>query len=290
MRGCIYRATEMGNMYEFRTAGVSASRQHRLKLEHGLDRALEEEQFVLHYQPQVDLTSRRVTGVEVLLRWQHPELGLISPVQFVPLAEETGCIVALGEWALKTACWQSRIWREAGLPPLRIAVNLSARQFMQKNVLEMVARVLRDAASDPCYLELELTESIGMPNAQGTIETLRKLKKMGIWLSIDDFGTGYSSLSYLTRFPIDKLKIDRSFIRDLASDPNDALIVQAVINLGHSLHYSVTAEGVETTDQLDFLRSRGCDEAQGYYFSAPLPAANIPQFLRENLDASLEPH
>ncbi|MBI2312020.1 MAG: EAL domain-containing protein [Betaproteobacteria bacterium] len=278
----MYRVKELGNAFQFYTEDMNASGLERLKLEHSLSRAIEEEQFVLHYQPQVDLRSGQIVGVEVLLRWQHPELGLVSPAQFVPLAEETGHIVLLGEWALRRACRDLRELMDAGLPRFKIAVNLSARQFRQQDVLETVLAVLAETGLDPEWLELELTESIVMQNAQGTIETLQALKAAGIKLSIDDFGTGYSSLSYLKRFPIDKLKIDQSFVRDIATDPNDAAIVRAVVTLGHSLQYKVIAEGVETEEQVEFLRACGCDEAQGFHFSAPIPAEAIARLVRES--------
>jgi EAL domain-containing protein (putative c-di-GMP-specific phosphodiesterase class I) len=209
--------------------------------------------------------------MEALVRWQHPTNGLIPPMQFIPLAEETGLIVPIGEWVLRTACARNKSWQEQGLPPLCISVNLSARQFAYENLLQDVARALNETGLDAAFLELEITESMVMHDPEHAIELLNNLKAMGISISIDDFGTGYSSLSYLKRFPIDSLKIDRSFIKDLPLDGNDAAITQAIIAMAHGLKLKVIAEGTETGEQLSFLRAHECDEMQGYYFSKPLP-------------------
>src|ERR1039457_1612393 len=215
--------------------------------------------------------------MEALVRWQRPGQELIPPAQFIPLAEETGLIVPIGEWVLKTACARNKSWQEQGLPPLRIAVNLSARQFAHENLLQDVSRVLDETGLNPAALEFEITESMVMHNPEHAVNLLTRLKAMGIHLAIDDFGTGYSSLSYLKRFPLDSVKIDRSFIRDLPGDADDAAITRAIIAMAHSLRLKVSAEGVETEEQLSFLREHGCDEMQGYYFSEPLPE---DEFLR----------
>ena len=267
----LYRAKEQGgNNYQFYTADMNAKALKRLTLENNLRRALERDEFVLHYQPQVDINSGRIVGAEALVRWQHPEMGLISPAEFIPFAEDTGLIVPLGEWALRTACAQNKEWQEAGLPLMRISVNLAARQFQQPNLTEKIAQVLAETGLAPEQLELELTESSLMKNAETAIETLRQIKETGVRIAIDDFGTGYSSLSHLKRLPIDVLKIDRSFVCESTSAPDDAAIVMAIIGLAHSLKMKVIAEGVETEEQLAFLRLLRCDEIQGDLCSRPL--------------------
>jgi diguanylate cyclase (GGDEF)-like protein len=277
-----YQAKKHGrNNYQFYSAEMNVKAFERLALETSLRRALEREELLVHYQPQVDLSTGRVVGTEVLVRWQHPHLGLVSPTRFIPLAEETGLIAPIGEWVLRTACAQNKSWQQAGYAPLCVAVNLSVRQFKQANLVQTVERVIRETGLDPRYLELELTESIFMQNAKATIQTLRELKEMGVKLSIDDFGTGYSSLSYLQRFPIDALKIDQSFVRDITTDPSDAAIGQAIISMAHSLRLKVVAEGVETEEQLAFLQRDRCDQMQGYYFSRPLPVEAFTQLLQE---------
>jgi len=277
----MYRAKAQGrNNYQFYTSTMNAKALERLMMENSLRHAMERQEFVLYYQPQININTEQIVGMEVLVRWQHPELGLISPAKFIPLAEETGFIIPLDEWVLRTACAQNKAWQEAGFPPLRMSVNLSTRHFKRKDFVETVARVLKETGLDPKCLELELTESIVMENAEAAIGTLHKLKEMGIYLSLDDFGTGYSSLSYLRRFPIDTLKIDQAFVRNISTDPDDAAIAILIIAMAHSLKLKVIAEGVETEEQLEFLRANRCDEMQGYYFSWPLSKDAFTQLLQ----------
>jgi EAL domain-containing protein (putative c-di-GMP-specific phosphodiesterase class I) len=279
----MYRAKEQGkNNFQFYSAQINLHSIERLTLESSLRRALERNEFLLHYQPKMNLRSGRITGVEALVRWQQPAQGLIPPAQFIQLAEETGLIVPIGEWVLKTACAQNKAWQLAGWAPVRVAVNLSPRQFAHENLLEDVARVLKETGLDPVFLELEITESVVMRNPEQAVILLNRLKAFGIHLSIDDFGTGYSSLNYLKRFPLDTLKIDRTFIKDLPGDADDAAITQAIIAMAHSLRLGVVAEGVETAEQLSFLRDYECDEIQGYYFSKPQPESGIAPLLRDN--------
>ncbi len=276
----MYRAKEQGrNHYQYYSPAMNVRTLERLALESNLRHALARKELLLYYQPRVDLETGRITGVEALLRWQYPDLGLVSPSQFVPLAEETGLIIPIGEWVLRTACAQNKLWQSMGLSPVRVAVNLSARQFEQRNLVETIGRVIKETGLDPNYLELELTEGLIMKNPEITIATLRSLHEMGIQVSIDDFGTGYSSLSYLKRFPIHALKIDQSFVRDIIIDPDGTVIVTAIILLAHSLKLKVIAEGVETQDQLDFVRSLKCHEIQGYFFSKPLPSEEMTRLL-----------
>ena len=274
----MYRAKERGkNNFQFYSAQINVHTLERAALESDLRHALERNEFLLHYQPKVDIASNRIVGMEALVRWQQPGKALIAPAQFIPLAEETGLIVPIGQWVLKTACLQNKAWQDQGLPRLRVAVNLSARQFAHESLLEDVARVLAETGLDPAWLEFEITESMVMRDPEHAVTLLHGLKALGIHLSIDDFGTGYSSLSYLKRFPLDSVKIDRSFIQDIPGDSDDAAITQAIIAMAHSLRLGVIAEGVETREQLDFLRANGCDEMQGYHFSRPLPE---DEFLR----------
>jgi diguanylate cyclase (GGDEF)-like protein len=252
----------------------------RLMLENDLRGALERREFELHYQPRVELENGAVVGMEALVRWRHPRKGLVAPDQFIPLAEECGLIVPIGRWVVEEACRQNKAWQDAGMPHLRVAVNISGLQFRQKDLLDTIAYALESSGLAPECLEIEITESVVMQNASDAIVTLEKLSTMGVHVSIDDFGTGYSSLSYLKRFPIDKLKIDRSFIRDVSSDMEDAAIVRATIGLAHNLKLRVVAEGVETAEQLQFLRALGCDEYQGYYKSRPVPPAEFELVLR----------
>jgi diguanylate cyclase (GGDEF)-like protein len=278
----MHQAQKQGvNNYHFYSADLNSSLQERLALENELYHALDRGELLLHYQPQVSLHSGRIIGVETLIRWQNPARGLVSPAKFIPIAEETGLIVPIGEWVLRTACNQSLAWQAQGFSSLKIAVNLSARQFKQQNLVETVTQVLDATGLDPNYLELELTESLMVDNIQQSINIMQQLHNMGIVLSVDDFGTGYSSLNYLKRFPIHTLKIDQSFVRDLAVDSDDAAIVDAIISLAHSLKLSVIAEGVESQEQLIYLQNKGCDEIQGYYFSRPLPAPTLTQLLEE---------
>ena len=273
----LYRAKEQGrNHYQFYVPTMNSP--VLLQLEYHLHHALERGEFLVYYQPQVNVKTGLVSGMEALVRWQHPDLGLIPPGQFIPLAEETGLIVPIGEWVLRTACAQNKAWQAAGLPPLKIAVNLSARQFQQPNLVEMVAQILDETGLNPNFLELEITETSIMQNVHLARQTLRDLKEMGVHISMDDFGTGYSSLGYLKQFPFHTLKIDRSFVRDLKEDSQDLGIISAVVALGHYLNLKVVAEGVETDGQLELLRNLQCEEIQGYLFSRPLPPAEATQF------------
>lgn len=278
----MYRSKDQGrNTFQTYAAEMNARINERLELDGRLRRALERGELLLNYQPQIDLHTNRINGAEALLRWKHPDLGIMPPGKFIPLAEETGLIIPIGEWVIRTACAQNKAWQEAGLAPIVIAVNISARQFRQTDLVKSVAAILEETGLDARYLELEVTESAIMHNAQEVISTLLELKSMGVQLSIDDFGTGYSSLSYLRRFPVDRLKIDQSFVRDIATDPENAAIAQAVITLGHSMNLRVVAEGVETLEQLAFLRAHQCDEKQGYLFSRPLPGGEFVKLLQE---------
>ncbi|MDD5240147.1 MAG: EAL domain-containing protein [Sulfuricella sp.] len=285
----MYRAKERGrNNYQFFTADMNARAFERLTMENSLRHALERDEFLLYYQPQVDAKTRRITGMEALLRWQHPDSGLVSPAQFIPLAEENGLIVPIGEWALRAACFQNKAWQDAGLPRLHVAVNLSARQFKQPGLVKMVNQALEDSELESRYLELEITESIAMEHADGTVATLHELKAMGVKISMDDFGTGYSSLSYLRRFPIDTLKIDQSFIQNLAPDSTDDAIAAAITTMARSMKMKVVTEGVETKEQMSFLRNHDRDGVQGFYFSQPLPAEDFRVLLERDLPFDLE--
>jgi diguanylate cyclase (GGDEF)-like protein/PAS domain S-box-containing protein len=269
-----------GGMQFFRSSMEGYSIQ-RLELERHLYHALEQEEFLLFYQPQFDLNTGRLTGMEALLRWQRPDVGLVSPQDFIPLAEETGLIVPIGEWVLRTACKQGSIWGRTGAGPVRLAVNISAQQFSRADFCDMVGTILADTGFPPDCLELELTESLAMHHAEETVLTLKKLKALGVQISIDDFGTGYSSLSYLKRFPVDSLKIDKSFVDGIADDPNDAAIVIAIIVMAHSLGLGVIAEGVETQEQLDFLKMHHCNEVQGFLLGRPMPAGHVEKLLAD---------
>jgi EAL domain-containing protein (putative c-di-GMP-specific phosphodiesterase class I) len=247
----------------------------RLALENRLRHALDRREFMLHYQPQVDIAGGRLVGAEALIRWYHPELGLVPPDKFIPLAEETGLIVDIGNWVLREACAQATAWQAAGLPPIRVAVNISARQFRDKTLVEVVRRVLAETGLDADRLELEITESAIMHNPGEATAILDTLKAMGLHIAVDDFGTGYSSLAYLKRFPIDVLKIDRSFIRDIVTEPDDAAITSAIVALARKLDIKTVAEGVETDDQVAILRQYGCHLLQGFLFSKPLPPVDF---------------
>lgn len=270
------------NNYQFFKQEMNSTAQERLILEGALRTAIEREEFLLHYQPQIAMTSGRVVGVEALVRWQHPQRGLVSPDMFIPIAEEIGLILPIGDFVLKTACLQLNAWLSEGLPPIRMAVNLSARQFKQGNLPSLVAKIIEETGINPQLLELEITESAAMDNPEAAILHLRRFREMGVELAIDDFGTGYSSLSYLKLFPVNRLKIDRSFVKDIETDSDDAAIAAATIALAHKLGKEVIAEGVETEGQLRFLKEQQCDIIQGYFFSRPLPAAELANFLRHN--------
>ena len=281
----MYRAKDGGrDNYKLYTPTMNARIAERLALENSLRHGLERGEFVVYYQPQVDIGSGRIVGMEALVRWQHPERGLISPAEFIPVAEETGLIVPLGAWVLRIACAQNKAWQEAGVPPMRMAVNLSARQFQLRDLIDTVAQVLEETRLDPQFLQLEITEGVAMQDVEFTVTMLRELREMGVQIAMDDFGTGHSSLSYLKRFPINILKIDQSFVRDLTVDPDDAAIASTIIMMAHNLKLRVIAEGVETEDQLAFLRERQCDEMQGYLFSKPAPAEAFEAMLRQGGD------
>ena len=276
----MYHAKGQGrDNYQFYTPALNTSILERLALENDLRHGLEREEFVVYYQPQVNISTGQIVGVEALLRWQHPDRGLVMPMEFIPVAEETGLIVPLGEWVLRTACAQAKAWQDAGLSPLRMAVNLSARQFQQRDLAEKVRQILQETGLDPHCLQLEITEGVAIQDVDFAIMMLRHLKEMGVQIAIDDFGTGYSSLSYLRRLPIDVVKIDQSFVRDLTTNPKDAEIAATVISMAHNLDLGVVAEGVETEEQLAFLKQRDCDEMQGYLFSRPVSAEALQEIL-----------
>jgi diguanylate cyclase (GGDEF)-like protein len=284
----MYRAKETGrNNYQYYLPSMNVHTLERLELESDLRRALERGEFFLHYQPKVEISSGLITGVEALLRWKHPLRGLVPPLDFISLAEETGLIVPIGEWVLATACARIKAWQGRGLPKLSVAVNLSARQFADTMLLAKLTRIIHASGLDPSLLELEITESVVMSNAEDAVGVLEKLKSIGVQIAIDDFGTGYSSLAYLKRFPIDILKVDRSFIRDIPADSGDMKITRAIIAMAHSLRLKVVAEGVETAAQLQFLRSQCCDAVQGYFLHRPLREDELADVLKRNrLDRS----
>jgi len=278
----MYHAKELGrNNFQFYDQSMNAAAAQRLLLENELRKALERNEFILHFQPQVDVATGQILGNEALVRWQHLEKGLIPPAEFIPVAEDSGLILQIGEWVLRAACLQNKAWQDAGLPPLSVAVNISSVQFKQKNLIHTVRQALAQSGLDPCWLELELTEGVLMQDTATTMEILAHLKQMGVRVSIDDFGTGYSSLSYLKRFAPDSLKIDRFFVRDMVTDPGDAAITRAIIAMAHSLKLRVVAEGVESLDQLKFLQAHECDAAQGYFFSEPVTPEMIAAMLRD---------
>jgi diguanylate cyclase (GGDEF)-like protein/PAS domain S-box-containing protein len=283
----MYRAKEDGkNTYKFYTEEMNVHSFERLALETSLRRGLERNEFLLHYQAKLDLRTGRITGVEALVRWQHPDMGTVPPAQFIPLAEETGLIVPIGKWVLHTACAQNVAWQRQGLPAVCVAVNLSARQFADEDLIEDIAAALKSTGLKPELLEVELTESMVIQNTERAGRVLNEIKKMGVRLAIDDFGVGYSSLTHLKRFPIDTLKVDRSFIRDLPKDPEDKAITEAIIAMGKSLNLTVVAEGVETQEQQSFLRGLDCDEMQGFYFSKPIAGEAFAELLRERVRAA----
>ena len=283
----MYKAKQKGrNNYQVYTPAIGNKALERMVLENNLYKALQREEFLLYYQPQLEIATGEIVGMEALIRWQSVEKGLIRPDHFIPVAEETGLIFQIGEWVLRTACQQNKLWQQAGLPPIRIAVNLSARQFQQKDLVKTIAKVLNETGLDPEYLEIEITETIAIQDVDFTISVLHTLRSMGIHISMDDFGIGYSSLWSLKRFPLDKLKIDRSFIHDFICDHKDAAIITAIIDLGHALNLKLIAEGVETTEQLKFLRSMNCDGIQGYLFSPPVSVKAATEIL-ENQSKTL---
>jgi diguanylate cyclase (GGDEF)-like protein/PAS domain S-box-containing protein len=276
----MYHAKESGrNSFQFFSAQMNQRAMEKLSIETDLKKALERNELLLYYQPQIDLQTGKVVGVEALIRWQHPRLGMVSPGMFIPIAEESGLIVDIGQWVLLEACRQAMLWQQAGFAPVRMGVNISSLQFKQQNLASLVRRVLQETGFDARYLDLELTESAIMQNVSQINDTLIELKEIGVNLSVDDFGTGYSSMSYLKRFPLDTLKIDRSFVMDITTDANDAAIIKAIIVLAKSLGLKTIAEGVETSEQLAFLQEQRCDEMQGFFISRPLPDREVERFL-----------
>jgi diguanylate cyclase (GGDEF)-like protein/PAS domain S-box-containing protein len=280
----MYRAKALGratvSSYD---PGMQSAASERMTMERSLRLALSRNELVLHYQPKVHIQSGKVVGLEALVRWHHPELGLISPARFIPVAEETGLIVPIGDWIMRTACEQAAAWQREGIAEMPVAVNLSARQFLQPDIVARVRAIIHAAGLPPRLLELELTESLSMDSPEKSIDVLSRLKQLGITLTLDDFGTGYSNLSYLKRFPLDKLKLDQSFVRDMTQSNEALAIARAIITLAHSLHLTVVAEGVETGEQLTLLAEQGCDEMQGYFFSKPLPAEQCAELLRTGI-------
>ncbi len=271
-----------GNQYQFYSTAFNIGSSDRLALQSSLRHALERQELLLYYQPQVNLKTGQIVGAEALVRWQHPERGLISPDKFIPIAEETGLIVPIGEWVLKTACQQTKVWQNAGFSHLRIAVNLSSRQFSQIDLRHQLVAILMETGLDPKYIELELTESMLVHNTEVAIRRLNALKSLGVEIAIDDFGTGYSSLSYLQQFPFDILKIDRCFIQNITDNPNKAAITKAIIEMAKTLNLKLMAEGVETEAELSFVCQNHCDGMQGYLFSRPLPSHDFEQLLKKN--------
>jgi EAL domain-containing protein (putative c-di-GMP-specific phosphodiesterase class I) len=277
----MYTAKDNGrDNFQFFTSDMNAQAVERLNLENTLRTALDRKELFLMYQPQMNIASRKITGLEALLRWQHPEMGPVPPDEFIRIAENSGLIIPIGEWVLRTACSQARKWQDEGLTAVSVAVNVSAVQFRQEGFTKTIRRVLDETGLAPQYLELELTESLLLSNADVVFSVLHQLTAMGLRLAIDDFGTGYSSLSYLKKFPVSKLKIDRSFIRDIAVNPDDMAITTAIISMAKSLNLKVIAEGVENEAQMSFLRAHRCDEIQGYYFCKPLAADEVADKLR----------
>jgi predicted signal transduction protein with EAL and GGDEF domain len=279
----MYFAKEEGrNNYQFYSKDIQSQSKERFCIETNLRRALERNELSLEYQAKMDFKTGMITGVEALLRWQNPSLGSVTPTQFIPVAEETGLIVPIGRWVMKTACAQNVAWQRQGLPPVRMAVNLSLRQLMDDNLLKDIKAALVDSGMAPNLWELEITESMVMQNPTRMLAVLTNIKKMGVRLAIDDFGTGYSSLAQIKHFPIDTLKVDRSFIRNLPQDSEDRAITEAVIAMGKTLSLTVVAEGVETQEQKDFLRDHICDEMQGFHFSRPIAPDKFADLLRKN--------
>jgi EAL domain-containing protein (putative c-di-GMP-specific phosphodiesterase class I) len=277
----MYEAKNSGRgNYSFFTAELTDATRRRQKLEFDLQHALAREEFVLHYQPLVATETGGITGVEALLRWRHPEQGMVFPNEFVPQLEELGMMTEVGSWVLRTACAQNVAWQKSGLPPVRMMVNLSSTQFYRSHIASSVQTALEETGLDPKWLELELTETLLLDDSETTIKIMRTLKRLGVSLSLDDFGTGWSSLSYLRRFPIDRIKIDRSFLRDIASEPTAEAVVRSIMNLGRDLGLACVAEGVETSEQLNYFRQQKCEEVQGFLYSPALPEADCRVLLR----------
>jgi EAL domain-containing protein (putative c-di-GMP-specific phosphodiesterase class I) len=284
----MYQAKENGRQsYQFFKPAMNVRAVERQSIEESLRRALEREEFLVQYQPKVNLKTLEITGAEALIRWKHPVRGMVPPSDFIPIAEDCGLIVPIGNWVLREACKQARTWMDAGLPLATMAVNISAMEFRDEDFLDGVFRILRETGLDPAALELELTESVLMKRAESTQSILKILRGSGIQLAVDDFGTGYSSLSYLRKFPIDALKIDQSFIRQITTAPDETTIVTAVISMGRSLKLRVVAEGVETLEELTFLQAHQCEEAQGYYFSRPVLPERFAQLLKSGIPEAM---
>ena len=276
----MYQAKEKGrNNYQFYTKEMNVRAIERQSIEADLCFAVQRNELVLHYQPKISLETGEITGVEALIRWIHPDRGLLPPAQFIPIAEDCGLILPIGKWVLREACRQVKEWMDAGLRVVPVSVNVSSLEFRSGDFIGGLVTFLTETRLDPSYLELELAETVLMQRIESTSSVLRALKSIGVRLAVDDFGTGYSSLSYLKKFPIDSLKIDRSFVRDITADTDDATIVSAVITMAKSLKKCVIAEGVETEDQIRFLQAYGCDEAQGFYFSRPIPGEHFAKLL-----------
>jgi EAL domain-containing protein (putative c-di-GMP-specific phosphodiesterase class I) len=284
----MYQAKENGRQsYRFFKAAMNARAVERQSIEEDLRRGLERREFALHYQPKINLSTGEITGAEALIRWTHPTRGAVPPGQFIPVAEDCGLILPIGNWVLREACKQARAWIDAGLPLGGMAVNISAMQFRDERFLQGVFAILQETVLDPRFLELELTESVLMKRAESTESILKALRARGVQVAVDDFGTGYSSLSYLRKFPIDALKIDQSFVRQITTSPDETSIVSAIISMGRSLKLRIVAEGVETQRELAFLQAHRCDEAQGYYFSRPVPPNQFAKLLETGIQETI---
>jgi EAL domain-containing protein (putative c-di-GMP-specific phosphodiesterase class I) len=280
----MYQAKAQGrNNYQVYDKGMDQDAERRMTLENGMRRAIERDEFRIFYQPKIDSVSGEITALEALIRWEHPELGMLSPAEFIALAEETGLIIPIGEWVMRKACQDNQKWQEEGLPKVRVAVNLSGYQLQAKNFVSAVAKTLEETGLDGECLEFEVTETVIMQNPDFAVSILTQLRDMGIHISIDDFGTGYSSLAHLKRFSVNTLKIDRTFVRDIEKNSTDAAITSAIISMGNSLDLKVIAEGVETEGQFDLLKEKHCDEMQGYLFSKPVPVEDVAALLRDGL-------
>jgi EAL domain-containing protein (putative c-di-GMP-specific phosphodiesterase class I) len=275
-----HAAQSGSNQCHFFSNEMNDRARHRLTVESGIRRGLANREFLVYYQPKIDVNNTRVAGMEALIRWRDPERGLVSPAEFIPVAEESGLIEQIGQWVLEETCAQNQRWQAEGLPPVKASVNVSARQFRNRNFVALVEEVLARTGLDPRWLELEITESMLMGDIEAIIKRMEDIRRVGVSLSIDDFGTGYSSLSYLSRFPITTLKIDRAFIADVQTNPHTAEIARAIIGLSRGLDLEVVAEGAEVIEQIDFLRAHGCELVQGFYYSRPLPAEEFAQMLR----------